>query len=190
MQRLLGCCSCFFILIICSDGFVASTLIKKISMKKVFFKKLQSLTAILVLNTVPVGFAQAGGVNYEAEVLQARVLSDDRKSTLKSAGSQTDTLKQLYFDNSLTYIQKHIEQASSYQHQVALALVEEAYQDDYDALLDQYELEIESAVANSDPKSIKIAKHGIISQLQDLKRMRRAKIAEFNRKFGVTFDAI
>lgn len=151
-------------------------------MKKVFLKKLQSLTAILVLNTVPVSFAQTGGVNYEAEVLQARVLSDDRKSTLKNAGSQTDSLKQLYFDNSLTYIQNHTEKASSYQHQVALALVEEAYQDDYDTLLDQYERELEDAA----PESIQIAKRRVEDQLQDLKEVRRSKIAEFNQQFGIT----
>lgn len=155
-------------------------------MKKVFLKKLQSLTAILVLNTVPVSFAQTGGVNYEAEVLQARVLSDDRKSTLKSADSQTDSLKQLYFDNSLTYIQKHTEKAASYQHQVALALVEEAYQDDYDTLLDQYERELEDAATNSNPESIQIAKRRVEDQLQDLKEMRRSKIAEFNQQFGIT----
>lgn len=155
-------------------------------MKKVFLKKLQSLTAILVLNAVPVSFAQTGGVNYEAEVLQARVLSDDRKSTLKSADSQIDSLKQLYFDNSLTYIQKHTEKAASYQHQVALALVEEAYQDDYDTLLDQYERELEDAAANSNPESIQIAKRRVEHQLQDLKEMRRSKIAEFNQQFGIT----
>lgn len=155
-------------------------------MKKVFLKKLQSLTAILVLNTVPVSFAQTGGVNYEAEVLQARVLSDDRKSTLKSADSQTDSLKQLYFDNSLTYIQKHTEKAASYQHQVALTLVEEAYQDDYDTLLDQYERELEDAATNSNPESIQIAKRRVEDQLQDLKEMRRSKIAEFNQQFGIT----
>lgn len=155
-------------------------------MKKVFLKKLQSLTAILVLNTVPVSFAQTGGVNYEAEVLQARVLSDDRKSTLKSADSQTDSLKQLYFDNSLTYIQKHTEKAASYQHQVALALVEEAYQDDYDTLLDQYERELEDAATNSNPESIQIAKRRVEDQLQDLKEIRRSKIAEFNQQFGIT----
>ncbi|UTV97744.1 hypothetical protein KDW99_10520 [Marinomonas rhizomae] len=155
-------------------------------MKKVFLKKLQSLTAILVLNTVPVSFAQTGGVNYEAEVMQARVLSDDRKSTLKSVDSQTDSLKQLYFDNSLTYIQKHTEKAASYQHQIALALVEEAYQDDYDTLLDQYERELEEAAAHSNPESIKIAKRRVEEQLQDLKEMRRSKIAEFDQQFGIT----
>jgi hypothetical protein len=155
-------------------------------MKKVFLKKLQSLTAILVLNTVPVSFAQTGGINYEAEVLQARVLTDDRKNTLKSAGSQTDSLKQLYFDNSLAYIQKHSEQTAGYQHQVALALVEEAYQDDYDTLLDTYERELEGAVASNDVDRIEGAKSLVEDQLQELKAIRRAKIAEFNRQFGLS----
>ncbi|WP_219704048.1 hypothetical protein [Marinomonas lutimaris] len=155
-------------------------------MKKVFLKKLQSLTAILVLNTVPVSFAQTGGINYEAEVLQARVLTDDRKNTLKSADSQTDSLKQLYFDNSLAYIQKHSEQTAGYQHQVALALVEEAYQDDYDTLLDTYERELEGAVASNDVDRIEGAKSLVEDQLQELKAIRRAKIAEFNRQFGLS----
>jgi hypothetical protein len=155
-------------------------------MKKVFLKKLQSLTAILVLNTVPVSFAQTGGINYEAEVLQARVLTDDRKNTLKSADSQTDSLKQLYFDNSLAYIQKHSEQTAGYQHQVALALVEEAYQDDYDTLLDTYERELEGAVASNDVDRIEGAKSLVEDQLQELKAIRSSKIAEFNRQFGLS----
>ncbi|MGO3740586.1 MAG: hypothetical protein ACTJGG_14100 [Marinomonas foliarum] len=155
-------------------------------MKKVLLKKLQSLTAILVLNTVPVSFAQASNISYEAEVLQARVLVDDKRNALKSVHYQKDTLKQLYFDNSLTYMQKHSKKAATYQHQVALALVEEAYQDDYDTLLDQYERELEDATANSNPESIHIAKRRVEDQLQDLKEMRRSKIAEFNQQFGIT----
>jgi len=150
-------------------------------MKKVFLKKLQSFTAILVLNTVPVGFAQTG-ISYEAEVLQARAITDDKKNTLKSAGAQTDTFKQLHFDNSLAYIQKHTEQAASYQHQVALALVEEAYQDDFDTLLDHYERE----VANADPAQLEVAKSKIKEELQQLKNMRHSKIAEFNQQFDIT----
>ena len=153
-------------------------------MKKVFLKKLQSLTAILVLNTVPVGFAQAS-VGYEAEVLQARVLSDDRKSTLKGVGVKLDPLNQLYLDNSLAYIQKHAQQPSNYQHQVALALVEEAYQDDFDALLDQYEHEL-NVVASNDPVQTKVLKDWVEEELQGLKNMRDSKNAEFNQQFGIT----
>ncbi|MGO2355329.1 MAG: hypothetical protein ACTH58_11420 [Marinomonas foliarum] len=152
-------------------------------MKKVLLKKLQSLTAILVLNTVPVSFAQASNISYEAEVLQARVLVDDKRNALKSVHYQKDTLKQLYFDNSLTYIQKHSKKAATYQHQVALALVEEAYQDDYDTLLDQYELELENV---TDANGRMTAKNRVKEQLQDLKVMRCTKIAEFDRQFGIT----
>ncbi|QRV24150.1 hypothetical protein [Marinomonas foliarum] len=152
-------------------------------MKKVLLKKLQSLTAILVLNTVPVSFAQASNISYEAEVLQARVLVDDKRNALKSVHYQKDTLKQLYFDNSLTYIQKHSKKAATYQHQVALALVEEAYQDDYDTLLDQYELELENV---TDANGRMTAKNRVKEQLQDLKVMRGTKIAEFDRQFGIT----
>ena len=155
-------------------------------MKKVLLKKLQSLTAILVLNTVPASFAQASIIGYETEVLQARVLVDDRRNSLKAERSQADILKPLYFDNSLTYIQKYIKEAASYQHQVALALVEEAYQDDYDMLLDQYERELENVSSKSDPESAKIAKRLVEDQLQDLKDLRSAKINEFNQHFGIT----
>jgi|TARA_R110000764_G_C10951226_1_gene377197 hypothetical protein len=153
-------------------------------MKKIFLKKLQSLTAILVLNTVPIGFTQAS-VGYEAEVLQARVLSDDRRSTLKGVGVKLDPLNQLYLDNSLAYIQKHAQQPTNYQHQVALALVEEAYQDDFDALLDQYEHEL-NVVASNDPVQTKVLKDWVEEELQGLKNMRDSKIAEFNQQFGIT----
>ncbi|NVK72915.1 hypothetical protein C0J08_11420 [Marinomonas sp. CT5] len=157
-------------------------------MKKVFLKRLQSLTAILVLNTVPFSFAQTDTSvsRYDVEVIQANVLTDDRKNISKNTDSQKDSLKQLYFDNSLAYIQKHTEQTASYQHQVALALVEEAYQDDYDTLLDQYERELENAVASNDQGGIENAKSKIESQLQDLKTMRLKKIAEFNQQFGMS----
>ncbi|RBP84803.1 hypothetical protein [Marinomonas rhizomae] len=154
-------------------------------MKKVFLKKLQSLTAILVLNTVPASFAQTG-MGYDAEISSARIVSDERRGASKGPITATDSLKQLYFDNSLAYIQKHTEQAVSYQHQVALALVEEAYQDDYDTLLDQYESELENAVATADLGTIEVVKSRVESQLRDLKDMRRAKIAEFNQQFGIT----
>ena len=153
-------------------------------MKKVFLKKLQSLTAILVLNTVPVSFAQTS-IGYDAEISSARIVSDERRSASKNSVTAKDSLKQLYFDNSLAYIQKHTEQAASYQHQVALALVEEAYQDDYDTLLDQYERELENAVATADSDTIETVKSKVESQLQDLKDMRRMKIAEFNQQFGI-----
>jgi hypothetical protein len=154
-------------------------------MKKVFLKKLQSLTAILVLNTVPVSFAQTG-MGYDTEISSARIVSDERRSTSKNSVTATDSLQQLYFDNSLAYIQKHTEQAASYQHQVALAMVEEAYQDDYDSLLDQYESELKDAVASADHDRIEITKNRVERQLQDLKDMRRTKIAEFNQQFGIT----
>ncbi len=50
-------------------------------MKKLFLKKLQSLTAILVLNAVPVSFAQSS-ISYEAVGSLTRVLTDERKNTL------------------------------------------------------------------------------------------------------------
>ena len=154
-------------------------------MKKVLLRKLQSLTAILVLNTATVSLVQASGIGYEAEPLQARVLADDRRNSLKSSQAQPDTLNQLYFENSLAYVQKHSDKSLSYQHQVALAMVEEAYQDDYDALLDQYEREIEDAAASLDYERIEMTKNRVEDQLQDLKAMRRAKIAEFDRQFSV-----
>lgn len=154
-------------------------------MKKVFLKKLQSLTAILVLNTVPVSFAQTG-MGYDAEISSARIVSDERRSASKNSVTAKDSLKQLYFDNSLAYIQKHTEQAASYQHQVALALVEEAYQDDYDTLLDTYERELEGAVASNDVDRIEGAKSLVEGQLQELKAIRSSKIAEFNRQFGLS----
>ena len=76
--------------------------------------------------TLPVGLAQAS-VIYEAEVSQARALIDDRKHTLKQA-AQEDPLKRLYLDNTLTYVQKQTGGSLSYQHQLALALVEEQQQ--------------------------------------------------------------
>lgn len=154
-------------------------------MKKVFLKKLQSLTAILVLNTVPVSFAQTG-MGYDAEISSARIVSDERRSASKNSVTAKDSLKQLYFDNSLSYIQKHTEQVASYQHQVALALVEEAYQDDYDTLLDTYERELEGAVASNDVDRIEGAKSLVEGQLQELKAIRSSKIAEFNRQFGLS----
>ncbi|WP_441864297.1 hypothetical protein [Marinomonas sp.] len=63
--------------------------------------------------------------------------------------------------------------------------MEEAYQDDYDTLLDQYERELENAVATADSDTIETVKSKVESQLQDLKDMRRMKIAEFNQQFGI-----
>jgi hypothetical protein len=54
------------------------------------------------------------------------VLTDERKNTFASVGAQERSLKQLYLDNSLAYIQKHADQPTNYQYQLALALVEEA----------------------------------------------------------------
>ena len=154
-------------------------------MKKVFLKKLQSLTAILVLNTIPVGFAQTS-IGYEAEMTSTRIVSDDRKGVFKASYTPSDSLKQLYFDNSLTYIKKHSERAVSYQHQVALAMVEEAFQDDYDILLDTYEKELGKAVAANDLDRIQNAKSRVEDQLQELKDIKNSKIAEFNKRFGIS----
>jgi hypothetical protein len=154
-------------------------------MKKSFFKKLQSLTAILVLNTVPVSFAQSS-ISYEAVGSLTRVLTDERKNTRTSIGAQECSLKQLYLDNSLAYIQKHADQPTNYQHQLALALVEEAYQDDYDTLLDQYERELENVVASANLDTVETVKNRVENQLQDLKDMRRTKIADFNQQFGIS----
>ncbi|MFT6653752.1 MAG: hypothetical protein ACJAWI_000496 [Marinomonas primoryensis] len=152
-------------------------------MKKLFLKKLQSLTAILVLNAVPVSFAQSS-ISYEAVGSLTRVLTDERKNTLASVGAQERSLKQLYLDNSLAYIQKHADQPTNYQYQLALALVEEAYQDDYDTLLDQYEHELGHAVTVANPDLAATIKNKAEEELMTLKIMRRSKIAEFNRQFG------
>jgi len=153
-------------------------------MKKTFFKKLQSLTAILVLNTLPAGVAQAS-VSYESEVAQARVLSDDRRNTLKQ-DLQEDPLKRLYFENTLAYVQKHQDKPLSHQHHVALTLIEEAYQDDLDTLLDHYESELESAISANDESRIHSAKNWAEQEIAVLKEMRSAKIAEFNQQFSVS----
>ncbi|MEP0071618.1 MAG: hypothetical protein ABJE79_02870 [Marinomonas sp.] len=153
-------------------------------MKKTFFKKLQSLTAILVLNTLPVGLAQAN-IGYESETVQSRALTEDRKNTLKLA-SQEEPIKRLYFENSLTHIQKQTGHTLSYEHQLALAFIEEAYQDDLDALLDYYEAELESAISANDESRIHSAKHWAEQEIAVLKKMRGAKIAEFNQQFSIT----
>ncbi|WOD07391.1 hypothetical protein [Marinomonas sp. GJ51-6] len=153
-------------------------------MKKTFFKKLQSLTAILVLNTLPAGVAQAS-VSYESEVAQARVLSDDRRNTLKQ-DLQEDPLKRLYFENTLAYVQKHQDKPLSHQHHLALTLIEEAYQDDLDTLLDHYEFELESAISANDESRIHSAKNWAEQEIAVLKEMRSAKIAEFNQQFSVS----
>ncbi|MEP3350992.1 MAG: hypothetical protein ABJN96_13695 [Marinomonas sp.] len=153
-------------------------------MKKTFFKKLQSLTAILVLNTLPAGVAQAS-VSYESEVAQARVLSDDRRNTLKQ-DLQEDPLKRLYFENTLAYVQKHQDKPLSHQHHLALTLIEEAYQDDLDTLLDHYEFELESAILANDESRIHSAKNWAEQEIAVLKEMRSAKIAEFNQQFSVS----
>lgn len=153
-------------------------------MKKILLKKLQSLTAILALNTLPVGLAQAS-VIYEAEVSQARALIDDRKHTLKQA-AQEDPLKRLYLDNTLAYIQKQTGGPLSYQHQFALALVEEAYQDDLDTLFDHYEEELHQVLSHNAEKQIQDTKRWVEKEMLVLKEMRSAKIAEFNQQFSIT----
>ncbi|MGR0277646.1 hypothetical protein ACUM5Y_01200 [Marinomonas dokdonensis] len=153
-------------------------------MKKTFFKNLQSLTAILVLNTLPAGVAQAS-VSYESEVAQARVLSDDRRNTLKQ-DFQEDPLKRLYLENTLAYVQKHQDKPLSHQHHLALTLIEEAYQDDLDTLLDHYEFELESAILANDESRIHSAKNWAEQEIAVLKEMRSAKISEFNQKFSVS----
>ncbi|MFT2099691.1 hypothetical protein ACMUMQ_15235 [Marinomonas sp. 2405UD66-6] len=153
-------------------------------MKKVLLRKLQSLTAILVLNTLPAGVIQAS-VSYESEVAPARVLSDDRRNTLKQ-DLQEDPLKRLYFENTLTYVQKHQDKSLSHQHQLALTLIEEAYQDDLDTLLDHYESELESAVSANDESRIHSAKNWAEQEIAVLKEIRGAKIAEFNQQFSVS----
>ena len=153
----------------------------EMSMKKYFFKKLQSLTAILVLNTIPASFAQTD-MGYDTEALQARVLCDDRKGALKRVKQQADSLNRLYLDNSLAYIQKYVAPQTNYQHQMALALIEEAYQEDFDALLDKYEKE-RGVVASNSHNFVAVEAHAE-EGLKALKDMRDAKIVEFNRQFG------
>lgn len=153
-------------------------------MKKLLLRKLQSLTAILVLNTLPAGVAQAS-VSYESEVAQARILSDDRRNTLKQ-DLQEDPLKRLYLENTLAYVQKHQDKSLSHQHQLALTLIEEAYQDDLDTLLDHYESELESAISANDESRIHSAKNWAEQEIAVLKEMRGAKIAEFNQQFSVS----
>jgi hypothetical protein len=153
-------------------------------MKKLLLKKLQSLTAILVLNTLPAGLLQAS-VGYEAEVSQARILSDDRKNALKKA-SQEDPLKQLYLENSLAYIQKQTGKTLSYQHQFALAIIEEAYQDDLDTLFDHYENELNHAFTLNDQAQIENTKRWVEGEMLRLKEMRSAKISEFSQQFGIS----
>ena len=154
-------------------------------MKKVLLKKLQSLTAILVLNALPVSFAQTS-VGYEAEVLQTRAFTDERRNTLSNTRSPSKDLKQLYLDNALVYVQKRTEQPISYQHQMALALVEEAYQDDFDALLDHYEHELAQLSHGNDVDLIEATKRNVEDQLLALKAMRDAKIVEFNQQFSLS----
>jgi hypothetical protein len=85
----------------------------------------------------------------------------------------------------LTYIQKQTGGSLSYQHQLALALVEEAYQDDLDTLLDHYESELHHVIVLNDQIEIKSIKRWAEDELLMLKEMRSAKIAEFNQQFGI-----
>ena len=160
------------------------TILEKLHLKKLSLKKLQSLTAILALNTLPVGLAQAS-VGYESEVSQSRVLSDDRKNAIKLV-TKEDSLKQLYFDHSLTHIQKHTDGSLTHQHQLALAHIEEAYQDDLDTLLDHYESELGQALTFNNEIQIENTKRWAEKEMLMLKEMRSAKIAEFNQQFSIS----
>ncbi|MBD5771899.1 hypothetical protein [Marinomonas colpomeniae] len=175
-------------------------------MKKIFLRRLRSLTAILVLNTVPVSFAETG-LNYEVEVLQARVLSNDRKNTLNSK-SGTIPLERLYLENTVAHMQEEISQkvlggqsatrlsatqlnsqkmdALIHQYQMALALIEEAYQDDYDELLDLYEQALHEAISEHDSAKIEETKEIIFDELMQLKLIKIAKIDEVSKQFEIS----
>ncbi|SBS34149.1 hypothetical protein MSP8887_03023 [Marinomonas spartinae] len=151
-------------------------------MKKVFFKKLQSLTAILVLNTMPVSYTQASTVFSTQPVSSGVVVNERRQS--RGTSSPHATLQSLYFQNSLDHIKRNAESANGSYH-VALAMVEEAYQDHFDEVLDAYEEALKKADVNQDPKLVAEAKVSAKTELEQLKLIRSKKLDEFARQFGV-----
>ncbi|MCB5160383.1 hypothetical protein [Marinomonas algarum] len=88
--------------------------------------------------------------------------------------------------NTLAYVQKYEAKSYSHQHQLALALIEEAYQDDLDALLDHYESELKSAAVANNELGIQNAKDWAKQEMVLLKEARAAKITEFNQSFSVS----
>jgi len=64
-------------------------------------------------------------------------------------------------------------------------MVEEAYQDHFDEVLDTYEAALKNASINQDPKLVVEAKTSAKTELAQLKSIRSKKLDEFARQFGV-----
>jgi hypothetical protein len=73
-----------------------------------------------------------------------------------------------------------------HQYQMALALIEEAYQDDYDELLDLYEQALNEAISEHDSVKIEETKEKIFDELMRLKRIKIAKIDEVSKQFEIS----
>lgn len=157
-------------------------------MKKILFKRLQSLTAILVLNTVPVSFAQTS-TSFATQSISSSIPVDERRQSFGKKPAQDTALSQLYFQHSLAYIQKNaspsVLSSNTHQYHMALAMVEEAYQDHFDDVLDTYEKALNDAAQNQDPNRVKEAKLAAEKDLAQLKVIRKQKVDEFSRQFGV-----
>ncbi|MBJ7554089.1 hypothetical protein [Marinomonas spartinae] len=150
-------------------------------MKKVLFKRLQSLTAILVLNTMPVSYTQASTV-FSTQPASSGIVVNERRES-RGTSSPHVTLQSLYFQNSLDRIKRDAESNNASYH-VALAMVEEAYQDHFDEVLDTYEAALKNAAINQDPKLVVEAKTSAKTELAQLKSIRSKKLDEFARQFG------
>lgn len=145
-------------------------------MKKTLLKKLQSLTAILALNAMPMSIAHAT-IAYEAEALQASILTEEKKAERLGRSVPSESFKTLFLENSLASFQKSAKAEHSDQTLMALALIEESYQDQYDALLDRFEFAL-SASNSVDLNRIKAEAQDALlalksiraSQMEDVKR--------------------
>ncbi|MBR7889922.1 hypothetical protein J9B83_13425 [Marinomonas sp. A79] len=148
-------------------------------MKKALLKKLQSLTAILALNTLPLSIAHAT-VAYEAEALQARVLTEEKRTERLDRSVLPESLSTLFFENSLAFIQKNTSENCSDQTLLALALIEESYQDEYDALLDRFEL----SLLDASPIKTERLKREALETLSLLKSARDESIEDIKRQLS------
>jgi len=160
---------------------------KKTYMKKNMLKKLQSLTAIFVLNTASVGVVQAS-IGHEAETTQSRVLIDERRKVSNNDRSEDDILRSLYLEGSQEYIAKQLNQSSLFlpdDAQLTLALIEESYQDGVDSLLDQYEEALKLATLSFNADLADDAKNRAEVGIFELKRIRQAKTNLVNQKHSL-----
>lgn len=156
-------------------------------MKKVILKKLQSLTIIALLNAVLPAFSETD-VSFDGTTPFVKGLTKEGEEVLneREEGIEALSLKQLYLKNSYEHIQRHStgpDKAASAPYQMALALVEEVYQDDYDDLLDEYEKKRDQFL--NDPLKISEIKVNLEREVEWLKQLRQIKIEELKTQFSV-----